>query len=107
MNGKHIEDSYEHSAVISEVAGDPRGHHQSLVVKEGHHEWVFAVHRRETGAAFGREGLSDIILDSGDCVHVCPRGYRSEIDLEKANSDFSMQSATGKQLNIYGGRIVW
>ena len=61
---------------------------------------VFAVHRRETIAAFGREGLSDILLDAGVYVHVCPRDYRSEIDLEMADSGFSLHSVTGKQLNI-------
>ena len=77
VSGKQTEEIYDHSAVISEVAGIPRGHHRSLVAKEDHHDWVLALHRRETVAAFGREGLCDILLDSGVYVHVCPRYYRS------------------------------
>ena len=77
------------------------------MTKEDHHDWVFAVRRRETIAAFGRDGLGEILVDSGAYVHVCPRGYRSEIDLEKVDSDFSSQSVTGKQTNIHGCRIVW
>ena len=38
---------------------------------------------------------------------MCSRDYRPEIDLGKADSDFSLHSVTGKQLNIYGRRIVW
>ena len=64
------------------------------------------LHRRETIAAFGREGLSDILVDSCAYVHVCPRYGRSGIDLGKADSDFSLQSVTGKQLNIYDRLIV-
>ena len=45
--------------------------------------------------------------DSGVYVHVCPRDYRSEVDLGRADSDFSSQSVTCKQLNIYDRRIVW
>lgn len=108
VSGKQTEGYiYEHSAVISEVAGIPCGDRQSLVATEDHHDWVFAVHRQETIAAFGREGLSDILLDSGVYVQVCPQDYRSEIDLERAESEFSLHSVTGNQLNIYGRRIVW
>ena len=63
VSGRQTEgDIYEHSAVISEVAGIPRGDRQSLVANEDQHDWVFAVHRRETIAVFGREGI-DILID--------------------------------------------
>ena len=38
---------------------------------------------------------------------MCPRDYRSEIDLGKTDSYFNLHSVTGKQLNIYGRRTVW
>ena len=60
----------------------------------------------EVVAACG-DGLGDILFDSGVFVYVCPRDYRADVGLGKADSEFGLQSATGSQIKIDWCRTVW
>ncbi len=48
----------------------------------------------------------DLLVDSGACVRVAPKDFAKGITLIKLDSDPELYSATGKQLRVYGVRLV-
>jgi hypothetical protein len=63
--------------------------------------WLFAV--IVSAEPLGEDRL---VIDSGTCVHVCPRGFAADWPLKEEASSLELYSATGKRLQIYGRRYV-
>lgn len=98
VGGESSDPATTQEDIISDVAGKTR---------DTYHEWVLTVHVRELFAAMGGDDMSETLLGSGACGPVCPRSYRSEVAIGKADGDFSLHPVTCNQIKFYGHRIVW
>ena len=79
--------------------------------------WIFMVVKFEEGSqqSSGCEvaiitdpgsDFEQLLLDSGAFTHVCPREYAPEWPLLPARSNAKFKSVTGKELRVYGEKVV-